>query len=87
MMIANPFVELFEAPVDSLTAGAYALVLLAALVASWYGLGRNLLYLTEQWRNGWLVLVPLGYAARVVGGLLLVAIDLLLVAGIIGVLT
>jgi len=87
MMIANPFVRLFEAPVESLTAGAYALVLLAALVVSWYALGRNLLYLEDQWRDGWLVLVPFWYAARIVGALLIVAIDLLLIAGIIGVLT
>jgi len=86
-MIANPFVRLFEAPVEAMTAGAYALVLAAALAASWYALGRNLLYLTEQWQEGWLVLVPFWYAARVVGLLLLVALDLLLVAGIIGVLT
>lgn len=83
----NPFVRVFEAPVEALTAGAYALVLVAALVASWYALGRNLLYLEDQWREGWLVLVPLWYAARVVGLLLLVALDLLLIAGIIGVLT
>jgi len=87
MMIANPFVRLFEAPVESLTAGAYALVLLAALVVSWYALGRNALYLEDQWRDGWLVLVPFWYAARVVGALLIVALDLLLVAGIIAVLT
>jgi len=87
MMIANPFVRVYEAPVESLTAGAYALVLLAALVVSWYALGRNALYLEDQWRDGWLVLVPFWYAARVVGALLIVALDLLLVAGIIAVLT
>jgi hypothetical protein len=87
MMTTNPFVHVFASPVESLTAGAYALVLTAALVASWYALGRNLLYLAEQWQEGWLVLVPFWYAARVVGLLLLVALDLLLVAGIIGVLT
>jgi len=86
-MIANPFVRVYEAPVESLTAGAYALVLLAALVVSWYALGRNALYLEDQWRDGWLVLVPFWYAARVVGALLIVALDLLLVAGIIAVLT
>jgi len=87
MMIANPFIRVYEAPVESLTAGAYALVLVAALVTSWYALGRNALYLTERWRDGWLVLVPFWYAARIVGALLIVAIDLLLIAGIIGVLT
>jgi hypothetical protein len=83
----NPIIRVYQAPVESLTAGAYALVLVAALVASWYALGRNLLYLSERWQDGWLVLVPGWYAARVVGLLLLVALDLLLVAGIIGVLT
>jgi len=86
LMIANPFVRLYDAPVESLTAGAYALLLVAALVTSWYALGRNMLYLTERWRDGWLVLVPFWYMARVVGVLLIVAVDLLLIAGIIAVL-
>jgi len=89
---ANPFVALFERPVATLTAAAYALVLLSALVGSWYAGGRNALYLVEFWQEtpggqAWRLLVPLAYAARVVAMLLLLAVDLLLVAGIIHVLT
>ena len=86
-MTANPFVRLFEAPVESLTAGAYALVLLAALIASWYLAGRNLLYLHKQYQNGWLYLVPFWYMLRLTALVLVVAVDLLLIAGIIHVLT
>lgn len=83
----NPFIRLYEAPVESLTAGAYALVLIAALVASWYAAGRNLLYLQKQYQNGWRYLVPFWYMVRLVGLVLVVAVDLLLVAGIIHTLT
>lgn len=83
----NPFIRLYEAPVESLTAGAYALVLIAALVASWYAAGRNLLYLQKQYQNGWRYLVPFWYMVRLTALVLVVAVDLLLVAGIIHVLT
>jgi hypothetical protein len=83
----NPFVHLFEAPVESLTALAYALVLVAVLVATWWAGGRNALWLYQEWREGWYLLVPGRYAARVVAMVLVVALDLLLVAGIVGVLT
>jgi len=86
-MPTNPFIELFHDPVGSLTAVAYALVLLAALVATWYALGRNLLTLYSDYQNGWIALPPGPYTARVIGALLIVAIDLLLIAGIIGVLS
>ena len=86
-MPTNPFIELFHDPVGSLTAVAYALVLLAALVATWYALGRNLLTLYSDYQNGWIALPPAAYTARVIGALLIVAIDLLLIAGIVGVLT
>jgi membrane protease YdiL (CAAX protease family) len=83
----NPFVELAQDPVGVLTAAAYATLLLAALVGTWWALSRNLLYLLDNWQDGWIVLVPLGYAARTMAVLGLVAVDLALVAGIIGVLT
>jgi len=83
----NPFVAAFERPVTSLTAGAYALALLAALVGTWWAAVPNLLYLDDRFQDGWLVLVPGAYAARVIAVLLIVAVDLLLIAGIIGVLT
>lgn len=83
----NPFVAVFERPVTSLTAGAYVLILLAALVGTWWAAVPNLLYLDDRFQDGWIVLVPGAYAARVIAVLLIVAVDLLLIAGIIGVLT
>jgi hypothetical protein len=83
----NPFVHLFKSPVESLTAAAYALVLVAVLVATWWAGGRNALFLYQEWREGWYLLVPLRYCARAVAMVLVVALDLLLLAGIIGVLT
>ena len=83
----NPFVRLWEAPVGTLTAFAYAIVLASMLIATWWALGRNLVVLVDQWQEGWRVLVPGAYAARVVAASLLVALDVLLVAGIIHVLT
>lgn len=86
-MTTNPFLRLYEAPVEALTAGAYALLLLAALFATWYALGRNLMTLYSDYQNGWYALPPAGYTARVVGALVILALDLLLIAAIIGVLT
>lgn len=85
--MTNPFVALYESPVETLTAGAYALVLLAFLVATWYAAGRNALTLYDDFQDGWLVLVPFWYTVRAVGMFLLGAIDLLLIAGIVQVLT
>lgn len=86
-MNANPFIDLYEVPVAALTDAAYACLLLAALVATWWALGRNLLYLRDRWQEGWLVLVPFWYTARAIALLCLVAIDLLLIAGIIHVVS
>jgi hypothetical protein len=85
-MTTNPVVYFIEAPVAALTDLAWISVLLAALVATWWAGGRNALYLSDQYQNGWLYLVPLGYAVRVVGILLILAIDLWLFAGIVHVL-
>lgn len=82
----NPFIRLFEAPVESLTAGAYALLLVAALLTTWYAGGRNALTLYDTYQQGWLVLPTFWWTVRAVGMLLVVALDLLLVAGIIHVL-
>jgi len=84
---ANPFIRLFEQPVESLTAGGYVLLLVAALVATWWAGGRNALYLDEHYQDGWRYLVPFWYAIRLAGMLVIVAIDLWLLAGIIHTLT
>lgn len=85
-MSSNPFIRLAESPVEALTAASYATVLLAALVLTWYFAGRNLLYLLDRYQDGWALLPPPVYTARVVGLLLIIAVDLLLVAGIVNAL-
>jgi hypothetical protein len=83
----NPFIELYQQPVETLSAAAYALVLLAALLATWYAAGRNLLWLIDRYQDGWLVLPPFWYTARSIALILILAVDLLLVAGIVWILT
>ena len=82
-MSSNPFIRLLEAPVETLTATAYVLVLLAFLVLTWYALGRNILTLQADYRDGWYVLPPFVYVVRIAGALVIIAIDLLLIATII----
>jgi hypothetical protein len=84
---ANPFVALYEHPVATLTAFAYGLTLLAALVGTWYAAGRNAIYLWDRWRDGWLALPPLWYTVRAVAMLLVVATDALLLAALVYVWT
>lgn len=86
-MVVNPFVALFDAPVETLTALAYVCVLCAALTATWYAGGRNLLTLYDEYQEGWLVLVPFSYMLRVIAMFLILAVDCLLIAGVIYVLT
>ena len=85
-MTRNPAVRLTDAPVETLTEFGWALVLVAALVGTWWALGRNLLYLTEEYQQGWRYLIPFRYAARVFFTLLIVAVDLWLLAGVVHVL-
>jgi hypothetical protein len=79
----NPIIRLYETPVAALTDAGFALILVAALVATWWAGGRNLLYLSEQYQTGWQALVPFWYAVRLCGLLVIVAIDLWLLAGIV----
>jgi hypothetical protein len=83
--MTNPFLRLVEQPVETLTDAGWVVVLLAALIATWWAAGRNLLYLNEQYQEGWKCLVPFWYAVRVVGLLLIVAIDLWLLAAVVAV--
>lgn len=84
--MTNPFLRLVDSPVETLTDAGWVVVLLAALVATWWAAGRNALYLSEQYQDGWRYLVPFWYAVRVVGGLVIVAIDLWLLAAVVAVL-
>jgi hypothetical protein len=85
-MSANPVLRLVESPVSALADLGWACVILAALVGTWWAAGRNLLWLDQQWRTGWQILPPLGYAARTVALLLVVAVDLWLLAALVAVL-
>lgn len=82
----NPFIRIYESPVESLTAAGWLCILIGALVATWWAAGRNALYLENNYQNGWKYLVPFWYAVRLVGMLVALAVDLWLVAGIIAVI-
>jgi len=79
----NPFVEIWQDPVTALTRFAYVAILFGMLVMTWWAAGRNALYLRDQFQNGWLMLVPFWYALRTLAMLAILAVDLLLLAGII----
>ena len=83
----NPFLRLYEHPVETLTDAAFGLLLVAALVGTWWALGRNLLYLDDQFQNGWKYLVPFWYAVRLITVISIVAVDFALIAALIAVLT
>lgn len=78
-MTANPFVRFAQDPVTTSALAAYALILFAALLATWYLLGRNLLTLYVQY-NSTTWKVPTGtWAARAIAVPVILAIDSLLV--------
>jgi hypothetical protein len=83
----NPALRLVEAPVATLTDAAWACILLAALMATWWAAGRNVLWLDQQWQNGWQALPTFWYAARSVALLVVLAVDLWLVAALVAVLS
>lgn len=85
-MVGNPFLRLYDAPVQSLTDAAFVLVLLAALMATWWAGGRNALWLYTRYQSNWKYLPPWEYAARSVVMLLVIALDLALLAAIVGIL-
>jgi len=82
----NPFVELYEHPVATLADAAFVSLLLGALVLTWWAAGRNLLYLSNNYQNGWKYLVPFWFAVRTTTLFGIVAVDLALIGGIIHVL-
>jgi len=83
----NPFIRLYEAPVATLTDAAFGCLLVAALIGTWWALGRNLLYLDNNYQNGWKYLVPFWYAVRLIAVISIVAVDLALIAALIAVLS
>lgn len=86
-MTSNPFVRLYETPVEALTALAYALVLLAFLVLSIWALAWLILELKAGWKRNWRAIPPLKYFAKTAGAIVILAVDVALLAGIIHVLT
>ena len=82
----NPFVELWTDPVLALTRFAYVFILAGFMVLTWWAAGRNALWLDDHFQDGWQVLVPFWFAVRSFAMLAIVAVDLLLLAGIIYVL-
>jgi len=83
----NPILRLVESPVAALADLGWALILLAALVATWWAAGRNALHLSEQHQEGWRYLVPFWYAVRTIGMLLVLAVDAWLLAALVAVLS
>jgi|APHM01.1.fsa_nt_gi hypothetical protein len=82
-MTANPAVHLIENPVAALTDAGWLLMLLAALLLTWWALGRNLIYLIERYQDGWRYLIPLRYAARSVVALVILGVDLWLISAVV----
>jgi len=82
----NPFLRLIEQPVASLTDLGWLLVLLAALAGTWWAAGRNLLWLDDNWRNGWYLLPDARYVGRLIALLGVLAADAWLLAAIVEIL-
>lgn len=82
----NPAVRFVERPVAALTDAGWVVILLAALIATWWAAGRNLLYLSNRYQDGWKYLIPMAYAGRLIAMLLILAVDLWLVAALVAVL-
>lgn len=83
----NPFIRLVEDPVTTTVLAAYALVLLAALITTWYVLGRNLLTLYVRYDNEAWATPPASWAARAIAVPLILAVDLLLVGALVWLVT
>jgi hypothetical protein len=79
----NPFIRFAEAPVTTAALAAYALVLVAALIATWYILTRNLLTLYVGWDKGGWKMPPGPWAARALAVPLILAVDVLLVGALV----
>ncbi|MEF8887326.1 MAG: hypothetical protein V5A30_05920 [Haloarculaceae archaeon] len=85
-MSVNPVLRLVEAPAATLADLGWACILVAALVATWWAAGRNLLWLDAHWQEGWQVLPPFWPALRMVALLVVTAVDLWLLAALVAVL-
>lgn len=90
-MIANPFVRLFEAPVETLTLTAYVLGLVCLLVLTLAAVWRNGFAVYVRWKNNyphkWQYKPPAGWLLRVAVIPLILMIDFLAIAAVIHLLT
>lgn len=83
----NPFIRFFEEPILASALLAYALVVVAALLATWYVLGRNCMTLYLRWDNEAWQTPPGSWAARAIAVPLILAVDLLLFGALVWILT
>lgn len=88
----NPFIRLYETPVESLTLAAYLLILVVALVWTWWLLTRNVLELyrqatTETWAKNTPLYPPFKFVWRLATVPAIVAVDLFLLAAFIHFIT
>ena len=83
----NPFIRFAEDPVGASALAAYGLVLFAALIATWYILGRNFLTLYVRWNKGAWTMPPAGWTARALAVPLMLALDFLLFGALVWLLT
>jgi hypothetical protein len=86
--MSNPIYRLLQEPVLSLTDLAWVVVLLAAMAATWYAATRNVIWLREFYGQSpdgisWEYMPTFWWTVRAVGLLLILAVDLVLLAGIL----
>lgn len=89
-MTANPFVRLFEAPVETLTLAGYALGLLALTVATAGVCWTNALAVYDEAtapRRPWTYVPPLTFLARLTAIPLLLMVDVWAIAAVVALLT
>jgi hypothetical protein len=88
--IANPFIRLYEAPVETLTLSGYVLGLAVLLVATLGLCWTNVLAIADEVtapRRGWTYEPPLWFLARVAAVPLVLMVDVWAVAAVIALLT
>lgn len=87
--MTNPLYRAFHDPVLALTDAAWVMFLLFALTLTWWAAGRNIQYLREFYQETpdgvpWQYLPPAVWAFRAAALLLVLGVDLVLLAGIVG---
>lgn len=90
-MVVNPFVRLFEAPVETLILAAYVCALLTLLIVTLGAVYRNGLTLYIRFKRQrpqqWEYVPPVGFLLRLAAIPFVIGLDLLFVAAVIELLT